>query len=65
MTPKEIREKNIKELQTMEHDLKEELFKLRLQLGTGQMEKNHRFKEVKRDIARVKTILREKQGKAA
>ena len=65
MTPSEIREKNLKELAALEKDLKEELFKLKMQNATGQLEKSHRLEEVKRDIARVKTITKQKKGKAA
>jgi len=62
VTPKEIREKSLKELELLEKDFKEELFKLKLQDGTGNLEKPHRLKELKVDIARVKTIAREKMG---
>jgi len=65
VTPSEIREKNLKELAALEKDLKEELFKLKMQNATGQLEKSHRLEEVKRDIARVKTITKQKKGKAA
>lgn len=65
MTPKELRDKNIKELTVIETDLREELFKLQMQNATGQLEKNHRLKEVRRDIARVVTIAKQKRGKAA
>lgn len=65
MTPSEIREKNVEELKILEADLKEELFKLRMQQGTGHMEKSHRLGEVKKDIARVKTILGEKTRKVS
>ena len=41
---------------------KEELFNLRFQAATGQMEKTHRVNEIRKDIARIKTVLR---GKAA
>ena len=64
MTPSEIREKNLQELKTLVADLREELFKLRMQAGTGQLEKSHRLGEVKRDIARVTTIIGEKTRKA-
>jgi large subunit ribosomal protein L29 len=40
---------------------KEALFNLRFQAATGQLEANHRIKEVKRDIARIYTILRERE----
>ena len=62
MTPSEIREKNLKELAVLEKDLREELFKLRMQNATGQLEKNHRVTEVKRDIARVLTVARQKRA---
>lgn len=65
MTPNEVREKTIEELRALESDLKEELFRLKMQDGTGQLEKTHRLKEVKKDIARVLTILEEKTRKAA
>lgn len=64
MTPNEIREKNMTELKTLAADLKEELFKLKMKHGTGQLEKPHRLKEVKRDIARVITVIGEKARKA-
>ena len=65
MTPSEIRDKNLKELEVLAQELKEEHFKLKMQNGTGQLEKNHRLGEVRRDIARVNTIIKQKQGKAA
>ncbi|MCE9625287.1 MAG: 50S ribosomal protein L29 [Deltaproteobacteria bacterium] len=62
MTPSEIREKNLKELSVLEKDLREELFKLRMQNATGQLEKSHRMTEVRRDIARVATVARQKKA---
>ncbi|WP_459130084.1 50S ribosomal protein L29 [Guggenheimella bovis] len=56
MTPQELNSKLV--------DLKTELFNLRFQLATGQLENNSRIKLVKRDIARVKTIIRESELKA-
>lgn len=44
--------------------LKKEQFNLRFQAATGQMEKTHRANEVRRDIARIKTVLRAKQPAA-
>jgi large subunit ribosomal protein L29 len=64
VTPKEMREKNLQELKTLASDLREELFKLKMQQGTSQLEKSHRLGEVKRDIARVLTIIGEKTRKA-
>jgi large subunit ribosomal protein L29 len=44
--------------------LKKEQFNLRFQRATGQMEKTHRVEEVRKDIARIKTVLRSKQPAA-
>ena len=44
--------------------LKTEQFNLRFQAATGQMEKTHRVEEVRRDIARIKTVIRTKTVKA-
>lgn len=63
MTPSEIRDKTPAEQNILIHDLREELFKLRMQGATGQLEKNHRFVEIKKDIARVLTIIKEKSTK--
>ena len=59
MTSKEIRELSTEEQQTKLKDLKEELFNLRFQLGIKQLENPTRIKAVKKDIARISTILRE------
>jgi len=45
-------------------NLKKEQFNLRFQKATGQMEKTHRVGEIRRDIARIKTVLRAKQPAA-
>ena len=45
-------------------NLKKEQFNLRFQRATGQMEKTHRVDEVRKDIARIKTVLRSKQPAA-
>ena len=44
--------------------LKKEQFNLRFQKATGQIEKTHRVDQVRKDIARIKTVLRGKQAKA-
>ncbi len=44
--------------------LKKEQFNLRFQAATGQMEKTHRVQEVRRDIARIKTVMRAKASAA-
>jgi large subunit ribosomal protein L29 len=45
-------------------NLKKEQFNLRFQKATGQMEKTHRVSEIRKDIARLKTVLRQKQPAA-
>lgn len=59
MTSKGIRELSTEEQQTKLKDLKEELFNLRFQLAINQLENPTRIKAVKKDIARISTILRE------
>jgi large subunit ribosomal protein L29 len=61
----DIREKSVKELNDQLASLKQELFQLRFQLAINQLENPMRIKAVKKDIARVKTILRENEIKAA
>lgn len=56
-----IREFTREELLRRLRDLKEEAFNLRLQQATGQLENSDRIRVVRRDIARVNTILKEKQ----
>jgi large subunit ribosomal protein L29 len=63
MRAQELRELSTVELHQKEHDFKEELFNLRFQRATGQLENLTRLTGVKRDIARVKTVLRERTGK--
>ncbi len=60
MKIKDARELNEKELEEKVKELKEELFNLRFQEATGQLENVMRIKEVRRSIARVKTVLRER-----
>lgn len=61
MKATEIRELTAEELTAKLGDLKKDLFNLRLQLATNQLENTNKITEVKRDIARVGTVLREKQ----
>jgi len=56
---KALREKTRDELEQELRELKAELFKLRFQHATNQLENPNKLKEVKRNIARVKTIMRE------
>lgn len=60
---KELRENSGQELSTKLNDLKAELFNLRFQLATGQLENPMRIRQVKKSIAQVKTIIREKELK--
>lgn len=64
MKVNEIREMSAGELNQKLALLKEELFNLRFQLATGQLENPMRIKEVKKTIARIKTIQREQELKA-
>ena len=59
MKVKEIRELTTAEMLDQEKQLREELFNLRFQLATGQLENTARIKEVRKSIARIKTVLRE------
>ncbi|MCX7857381.1 MAG: 50S ribosomal protein L29 [Deltaproteobacteria bacterium] len=63
MRARELRELTTEELVKKRKDLKEELFNLRFQLSTGQLENTARIKLVKKDIARIETILREREIK--
>ncbi|WP_075876282.1 50S ribosomal protein L29 [Merdibacter massiliensis] len=61
MTAKEIREKSNTELLQEIETLKDELFNLRFQQATGQLENTARMKTVKKTIARIKTVMRERE----
>ena len=63
MKASEFREKTQMELQKELGELKSELFKLRFQLATSQLENPMKLKDVKKSIARVKTIMRERELK--
>lgn len=58
---KELRELTDDELENKLVDLKDELFRLRFQLATGQLENPLRIREVRRSFARAKTIVRERE----
>jgi large subunit ribosomal protein L29 len=62
MKASELREQTVEELTDKERDLAEQLFALRLQKVTGQLEKPSRVSAVRKDMARVLTVLREKRG---
>ena len=59
MKASKLRELTNEELSKEDQDLREQLFKLRFQSATGQSESAGRMKSVRRDIARVQTLLRE------
>ena len=60
-TTAEMRELHDEELATRLRESKEELFNLRFQMATGQLDNNRRLRTVKHDIARIYTILRERE----
>ncbi|MDP9068535.1 MAG: 50S ribosomal protein L29 [Actinomycetota bacterium] len=57
----EIRDLSVDELQTRLGEVKEELFNLRFQNATGQLDNYKRLGELRRDVARIKTVLRERE----
>lgn len=61
MKARELRELLEEELCTKEAELKDQLFKLRFQRTLGQLEDKMKLKNVRKDIARIKTILKEKK----
>ena len=62
MKAKELRDLSVDELSKKATDLNHELFNLRFQLHTGHLENSARIPQVRREIARVKTILQQKRG---
>ncbi|GEN31982.1 large subunit ribosomal protein L29 [Cerasibacillus quisquiliarum] len=61
MKANEIRELTTAEIEQKVQSLKEELFNLRFQLATGQLENTARIRQVKKSIARMKTVIRERE----
>lgn len=61
MKAKEIRDLTTAEIEQKIKTLKEELFNLRFQLATGQLENTARIREVRKSIARMKTVIRERE----
>ncbi len=62
MKANELKEKSVEELKAELLNLLREQFNLRMQASTGQLAQTHLLKNVRRDIARVKTILNQKAG---
>ncbi len=65
MKSADVRTQSVDELNDNLLDLKKEAFNLRFQRASGQLENTARVRQVRRDIARIKTILREKQQAAS
>ena len=61
MKVEEIRELGVDELRTREKELDDQLFRLRIQKSMGQLEAPAKVRGIRKDLARVKTILRQKQ----
>lgn len=61
MKASDLKELTVDELQTKLTELKEELFNLRFQLAVNQLENSNRIGAVKKDIARVSTVLRQRE----
>ena len=61
MKAKEVRDLSVNELEVKLDELKEELFNLRFQLATGQLDNPMRISAVRKNIARVKTVMRERE----
>ena len=64
MKAKELKDLSPEELLAKEKEFREEEFKLRFKHATGQLEKTDRLRKLRKDIARVKTIIREKEASA-
>ena len=61
MKAKEVRELTIDELKQKDKDTKEECFNMKFQLSTNQLANTAKLEQIRKDIARIKTILREKE----
>ncbi|HEU4891536.1 MAG TPA: 50S ribosomal protein L29 [Vicinamibacterales bacterium] len=57
----EFRDLKVDELRQREKEMDDQLFRLRIQKSMGQLEAAHKLKALRRDLARVKTVLREKE----
>ena len=64
MKASELRDKSVAELQQEVENLVKEQFNYRMQQSTGQLGQSHLLKQIKKDIARVKTVLNEKREEA-
>ena len=57
----ELRDLSVEELRHKERDLDDQLFRLRIQKSMGQLETPRKVRDIRKDLARIKTILREKR----
>ena len=62
MNANELRDKSVEELNKQVVDLNQELFNLKFQLHTGHLENTARIGQVRKELARIKTVLQEKNG---
>lgn len=62
MKNSDLRELSVQELESKGQEIHQELFNIRFQLHTGRLENTAKIKDLKKDFARFKTILREKRG---
>jgi large subunit ribosomal protein L29 len=62
MKATEIRDMGLDEMKRKASDIEQELFNLRFQHGTGQLENTAKLKQTKRDVARIKTIIRQTES---
>jgi len=65
MEAKDLVDLDVTELREKERQVSQELFNLRFQLATGRIENPMKIRQARRDLARVKTVLRQKAGVAA
>jgi large subunit ribosomal protein L29 len=62
MKAAELRELSVEDLRHRERDLTDQIFRLRIQKSMGQLETSGKVRDVRRDLARIKTVLRQKAG---
>jgi len=62
MTGTELRDLSVDELRQKEHDLEDQLFRMRIQKAVGQLDAPLKLRTTRRDLARVKTVLRQKSA---
>jgi len=65
MKMSEIQEMTPKELRARKHEMRQEVFNLRIQQQSGQLERPHMLKDLRRDLARIETVLTKKQATPA